>query len=122
VYMVQFEEQEKLEPLLHSKIEYFERCCLEAEERRSRPRVSYPDGKLGHESQCALIDRCEDLCLRRGIFQRDLAREAGVHAGSYSKWKSKKIASSTCITWHQGEVITTAISTWCTQQEQAATC
>jgi hypothetical protein len=110
-----FEEQEKLEPLLHSKIEFFERCCLEAEERRSTK------GVLGHESQCALIERCKDLCLRRGINQGDLAKEAGVHGGNYSQWKNKKIPN-TRISWHQSEVFTTAISTWCTQQEQAATC
>jgi hypothetical protein len=134
VYMVRFEEQEKLEPLLHSKIEYFERCCLEAEERRSpKPGTeeraisagdkSHPVGcPLGHESQCALIERCEDLRLRRRITQRDLTKEVGVNDGAYSLWRRKKIPPHRSITWHQSEVFTTAISAWCTGQEQAATC
>jgi hypothetical protein len=71
-----------------------------------------------------LMVRCNALLLRSGKTQGILAEaeEAGVDRGNLSRSRRKKVpprACATCDLVHEQGIFTTAISAWCTQQEQA---
>jgi len=119
--MIQLEHAEQLVPLFDThwaiQLSLFEACCAAASPSGVQTAAGYSGGAESEESQRALLERCENLRTARQLTQTVLASEAGVHGGSYSSWKGKKVQPNHR-TWLQSSAFTDRIREWCIRQER----